>query len=104
MYILTYMKHFTCTLEQINSIQITTVRQIWATEYKCIYEGWLSGLMLYGLCFFSSFFFVFVFRCSSAFVYYTEPYGKLKNREGLGMKLALWSSRTRMTMHTEGAC
>ena len=44
MYILTYMKHFTCTLEQINSIQITMVRQIWATEYKCMYEGRLSGL------------------------------------------------------------
>ena len=88
----TYMKHFTCTLEQINSVQITTARQIWATEYKCIYEGRLSGLAnaIYGSVparpslsvFLSSFFFFFFF---AAFVYHTEPcIGKLKKQGRLG--------------------
>ena len=41
------------------------------------------------------------FRHSSASVYYTEPLAnrRIKNRGGLGMRLAIWPSCTRITMH-----
>jgi len=43
MYIFTYIKHFTCTLEQINSIQITTVRQPWQVSTNVyMKDGWVA--------------------------------------------------------------
>ena len=39
------MTHFTCTLHQINNVQITAVRQHGRVSTNAYYEGQLSGLM-----------------------------------------------------------